>query len=288
MIKLTLSKLRRGSEKDDGSSLHSTYISEMGNDDVSSSAQSNSSIFSNTMEDSLDEVQAMNTALCFLCRINADFEEVERFLLRYPEALLFEGSQPGESACKVVEEQMRHCKCFIPVCNENRRRVLAILRRGFEYYRGMVSIDPFQDELFNGCEPSVSAWQFYSEQLQALERDMREIKTEEMSVRNRIVETSVEVRASQLELEGVSRKENMNRSTLSLLSCRRSSDIFAQRSVLEYKLGIATLNVSSLEKEQALMDQERLAARRMQLALLKNAFGGCRRHMCEASKKEAV
>jgi hypothetical protein len=282
-----LSKLQRGSEKDDGSSLLSTLISEMGNDDVSSSAQSNSSIFSNTMEDSMDEVQAMNTALCFLCRINADFEEVERFLLRYPEALLFENSQPGESACKVVEEQMRHCKCFIPVCNENRRRVLAVLKRGFEYYRGMVSIDSFQDELFNGSEPSGSAWQFYSEQLQALERDMREIKTEEMSVRNRIVETSVEVRASQLELEGVSRKENMNRSTLSLLSCRRSSDIYARRSVLEYKLGIETLNVSSLEKEQALIDQERLAARRMQLALLKNAFGGCRRHVCEASKKEA-
>lgn len=229
----------------------------------------------------------MNTALCFLCRINADFEEVERFLLKYSEALLFEDSKPGKSACKVVEEQMRHCKCFIPVCNENRRRVLAVLKRGFEYYRGMVSIDPFQDELFSGSEPSVSAWQFYSEQLQALERDMREIKAEEMAVRNRIVETSVEMRASQLELEGVSRKENVNRSTLSLLSCRRSSDIYARRSVLEYKLGITTLNVSSLEKEQALIDQERLAARRMQLALLKNAFGGCRRHVCEASKKEA-
>jgi hypothetical protein len=288
MIKLPSSKLRRGSEKDDGSSLLSTHVSEMGNDDVSSSAQSTSSIFSNTMEDSLDEVQAMNTALCFLCRINADFEEVERFCRSYPEALLFEGSQPVESACKVVEEQMRHCKCFIPVCNENRRRVLAVLKRGFEYYRGMVSIDPFQDELFHGSEPSEIAWQFYSGQLQALERDMREIKTEEITVRNRIVETSMEARASQLELEGVSRKENMNRSTLSLLSCRRRSDIYARRSVLEYKLGIETLNVSTLEKEQALIDQERLAARRMQLALLKNAFGGCRRHVCEASKKEAV
>jgi hypothetical protein len=238
------------------------------------------------MEDSLDEVQAMNTALSFLCRINADSEEVERYISRYPESLLFEGTQPEESSRFIVEGQMRNCQCFISACNDNRRRVLAVLKKGFEYYREIRLVNP--SFYVNYSVTSTSNWQFYADQLRKIERDIREMRMQDMALRNRILEANVDLRTFQFELETVSRQENSSKSALSLLACRRTSDIFARRSVLEYKLGIATFSMSSLEKEQAVVDQEMLADRRMQLALLMNAFGGCRRHICEASKKDLV
>ena len=234
-----------------------------------------------TMEDSLDEAQAMNTALCFLCSINADYREVENYLTNHPEALLFEGTEPQESAQFVVEEQMRNCHCFTTECNSNRRKLLAVMNRGFEYYRGQMLKRSFQ------VETSIvkSTWSLYSQQLRALERDIRGMKMQDMALRSRVFEARVAVRAYQMELEDASRRGSTKRSSLALLACHRSSDVFETRSLAEYKLGIAALTISSLEKEQTLIDQEKMASRRMQLALLKNAFGGCRRHVCQTSKK---
>lgn len=239
------------------------------------------------MEDSLDEVQAMNTGLYFLCRINADFREVEDFLMRYPESLLFEGTQPGESAKLVVEEEIQNCRCFNQVCNGNRRRVLAVISRGFEYYRGMRLDDRLQDDKPLRKSSPTNNWHLYSDQLRAIERDAREVNMQDMAVRSRILESRLALRTFQMELEGLSRRESANRSPLALLACRshRNSDLFAHRSVVEYKLGVTTLNMSCLEKEHSMIDQETRSLARMQLTLLKNAFGGCRRHVCEASKQ---
>lgn len=246
-----------------------------------------------SLEDAMDEVQAMSTALCFLCHINADYTEVERFLLRYPEALLFEEAHnETENPRFILERQMQNCQCFIPACNDNRRKILKVLKRGFEYYRGMARNDFFDQDitfrLDRKSTKSASHWHFYAEKLRMLERDIREIKLQDLAIRNRIVETSEDVKNFKYELEGVSRQEGKSKSPISLLMCHRSSEIFARRSMLEYQLGIATLNMSTLEKEQELIGQERIAARRMQLALLKTAFGGCRRHMCEATRKEPM
>ena len=232
---------------------------------------------SSTVDDSLDEVYAMNTALCFLCSINADYREVESYLVRHPEALLFEGTEPQESAQFIVEEQMRICQCFTPECNGNRRKVLAIVNRGFEFFRGQTMEQRIRDKSFDK-----SNWHHYAQQLRLIERDIREKKMQDMALRSRVIEARIAIRAFQIELHGASKREN---SKLALLACHRSSDIFANRSLAEYKLGIATLTMTSLEKEQTLIDQEKMASRRMQIALLKNAFGGCRRHVCQTSKK---
>jgi hypothetical protein len=237
------------------------------------------------MEESFDEVQAMKSALSFLCRMNADYKEVERFLTMHPEALLFEGTQMEDSVEGLVEEQTQHCKCFIQACNENRRKILALLKRGFEYYRGIRIFNTPDGDAFLGSVSRGVNWQFYSEQLRALERDLREIRRKDLVVRNRIVEARAQVKACRFQLEGVSRQEIVNRSPLSMLTCQRKTHIFERRSVLENKLGIVTLNIAYLEKEQELLSQEKTAATRLQTALLKNAFTGCQRHVCEASRK---
>jgi hypothetical protein len=192
-----------------------------------------------------------------------------------------------DSVQSLVKKQMRNCKCFVQVCNENRRKVLALLQRGFEYYRGVMFVNPPHDDAFLRSLSSGGNWQFYSDQLQALERDLREVNRKCLGVRNRVVETRGEVKAFRFQLEGVSRKENANRSPLALLACQRKTDIFERRSIMENKLGIATLSVCSLEKEQELLNQEKIAAKRLQTALLKNAFSGCLRHVCETSSKES-
>jgi hypothetical protein len=249
--------------------------------------QSANSLSCSSMENSLDEVQAMNTGLYFLCRINADFREVEDFLVRYPEALLFEGTQPGESVKLVVEEEIQKCRCFNQVCNGNRRRLLAVVSRGFEYYRGMLLVDGLRNDQLLRKSCHTSNWHLYADQLRAIERDAREINMQDMAVRSRVLESRLTLRTFQVELEGLSRRESTNRSTIALLACRshRNSDLFTQRSVVEYKIGVATFKVTSLENEHKMIDQEKRSLAKMQLTLLQNAFEGCRRHVCEASKQ---
>jgi hypothetical protein len=249
--------------------------------------QSPNSLSCSAMEDSLDEVQAMNTGLYFLCRINADFREVEDFLMRYPEALLFEGTQPAESVKLVIEEEIQKCRCFNQVCNGNRRRLLAVISRGFEYYRGMLPLDRLRDDQPLRKSSHTSNWHLYSDQLRAIERDAREINMQDITVRSRILESRLTLRTFQVELESLERRECANRSLIALLACRshRKSDLSTQRSVVEYKLGVATFNVTSLENEHTMIDQEKRSLAKMQLTLLKNAFEGCRRHVCEASKQ---
>ena len=61
-------------------------------------------------EESLDFAQALNTALCFLCWINADVSVAEEFLTRWPEALLLEGSNNQDCASCIVKQRMRQCR----------------------------------------------------------------------------------------------------------------------------------------------------------------------------------
>jgi histidyl-tRNA synthetase len=241
---------------------------------------------SGNLEESFDEVQAVKSALSFLCRINADYKQVEKFLTKYPEALLFEGIQMDDSVQCIVEEQMRHCECFVQACNENRRKILALLKRGFEYYRGVMFVQSSDDDSFLRTMSGGSNWQFYSSQLRALERDLREIRRNHLAVRSSIVESRSEVKAMRLQLEGASRKENTSRSALSLLKCQRNTHIFEKRSVLENKLRTATLSIASLEKEEELLTQEKFAAKQLHTALLRNAFASCQRHVCEATRRD--
>lgn len=238
---------------------------------------------SSSMEESFDEVQAMKSALRFLVAMNADHKEIERFLVKHPEALLFEGTEMEDSAVGLIEKMALKCQCFFLGCNQNRMKIIQLLNRGFEHYRGVRVFHFPTDDTFFGRGGD---WGFYSKQLRALKRDLREVKRKELVVRNRVVEARASVKFFRFQLESNSRKENANRSPLAALSCQRRTHLFERRHVLENKLATVTMAIVSLEEELELLNQERNAATRLQTALLKNAFTGCKRHVCEASRKE--
>jgi hypothetical protein len=231
-----------------------------------------------TSDESLDELQALNTALCFLCSINADAKEVETFLTEHPDALLLEGvgNLPEESAHFIVSEQMNRCECFNISCNQNRIQVLSVLNQGFEYY---------QSKSFRQ-RPNRKVWTVYAQKLLTVERDIRELRLEEVSTRHRLLETAVEVRSFRDELEQVHKYDSSSKSALSILACtRKSSDLFERKSVLEYQIGVATLKLSSVEREHKVLLREIRHGRRMQFAMLKTAFDGSKRHVCAVSKR---
>jgi hypothetical protein len=228
-----------------------------------------------TSDESLDELQALNTALCFLCSINADAKEVETFLTEHPDALLLEGvgNLPEESARYIVSEQTNRCECFNISCNQNRMQVLSVLDRGFEYYQSL----SFRQR------PNRKAWAVYAQKLLTVERDIRELRLEEVSTRHRLLERAVEVQSFQDELEQVQTYDS--KSALAMLACTsRKSDVFERKSVLEYQIGVALLNLSSVEREHKVLLREIRHGRRMQFAMLKTAFDGCKRNVCAVSK----
>jgi hypothetical protein len=229
-----------------------------------------------TSDDALDELQALNTALCFLCSINADAKEVETFLTEHPDALLLEGvgNLPEESAHFIVSEQMNRCECFKVSCDKNRDQVLSVLNRGFEYY---------QSKSFRHQRPNRKVWEVYAEKLLIVERDIRELRLEEVSTRHRLLEAAVELQSIQDELEQVHRYDS-SKSALSMLACTRKNDLFERKSVLEYQIGIASLKLSSVEREHKVLLREIRHGRRLQFAMLKTAFDGCKRHVCAVSK----
>lgn len=253
--------------------------------DFSFSTDSFSSSESVTLIESIDKVQAKKTALIFLCRINADWRQVEHFLLRNPEALLFEGADVEESAESVIEEQIQCCRCFVSVCNANRRRLLILLKRGFEYYRGIQLRQSFGDDLFYRTARGVLRWEYFAEQLIALERDLRELAEKEVKTMKRMETARQTVKECRFQLESASRQENLVRTPFARLKCQRAVDVYEKRSHLETTLHAATMTILSLDTDYELFVQERVAAKRLQIALLKATFTGCERHVCDATRK---
>lgn len=220
-----------------------------------------------TAEESLDELQTLNTGLCFLCSINADATEVASFLRAHPQALLLEGAAhlQEESARAIVHEQMRRCECFSPACHQNRLKVLQHLDRGFLYYQSRQRTR------------QQNAWGMYADKLIGLEHDIRKLRMEELLMRNRLVETAVEVRGFRDELDQYAKYQT---SGLALLACTRNHELVQRKSVLEYQVGVASLNLSSVEREHKTLLKEIRERRKTQFVLLKTAFDGVRRHVC--------
>jgi hypothetical protein len=53
---------------------------------------------------------------------------------------------------------------------------------------------------------------------------------------------------------------------------------------LEYQIGVASLKLSSVEREHKVLLREIRHGRRMQFTMLKTAFDGSKRHVCAVSK----
>ena len=216
-------------------------------------------------EESQDELQAINTALCFLCSINADAKEVDNFLTLYPEALLLEGAGnlEEESARYIVEEQMRRCECFSPACCQNRLKILDALSNSFEHYQNKTYFIADGEDCKYHVNKGIKEdprWEQVSDSLLAVERDIRQWRHAELQMRNKLLEKAVEVRTYLDELEQMGRyhsrssvsSDTHKSSFASLLAlpftqCTVSrsgaSDRFARRNILEYKVKIASLKL---------------------------------------------
>jgi hypothetical protein len=88
-------------------------------------------------------------------------------------------------------------------------------------------------------------------------------------------------------LEEATKREQlvpMESPLMRLLSRKVRKDVYNERAGLENKLAVALLHVSSIEKEQKLLQVEKVSALRLQRALLKKSFLGSKRHVCPAMK----
>jgi hypothetical protein len=238
------------------------------------------------MEDSLDDILARKSALSFLCRMNADYREIERFLATFPEALLFESTEDCDLE-RTIYRQMEECKCFSRSCNQNREHILRVLRRGFEFHRGVRLVNSCDAEFLQ--DAARRDWSTYSPQLRELERDIRILKTREGELENRLILALQEVSYLRrlVELDSKRRQHGQIQSHLVKLHCRKAkTHAFEERASLENRLAVATLTVSSIEKGKHLLRVETATAIGLRHALLKKSFSGCQRHICNASRLE--
>lgn len=232
-------------------------------------------------EDSLDDVLAQKSALVYLCQMNADYREIERFLASFPEALLFESDDSKLE--DFVARQMKECKCFGFSCNLNRRCILRALRRGFEFYRG-VRLDNVG---FDNKQKNLEA---YIPHLKQIENEIRILKSNEAEIETQVARAMNGVANLRGQIEKVSKKRNQHghMNPLHKLKCRKvHADEFEERAELETKLAATSVSIAALEKEQYLLRTEVATASRLQHALLKQCFSDCKRHMCNASGVDA-
>ena len=225
-------------------------------------------------DDFVDELQALNTSLCFLCSINADSSEVENFLKRFPEALLLEGAclLPEDSAVYILEQHMRRCTCR-GRCHQNRQRVGHLLQRGFEWYHA---------NRMASTELAAKAWAPHLQNLVLSEGAIRKHRRQELLLRNAVIEAGMEFKTYKEELDQVRAKKDMH-SPLALLACSRSrsmssSHLQSKLSVLEYQVGVASVNLRRVERERNYLLERIRDDRQSQFHVLKKAFEGCRRH----------
>jgi hypothetical protein len=235
-------------------------------------------------EESLDFAQSLNTALCFLCWINADASVVQEFLTCWPESLLLEGTSQ-DSASSILMQRMRRCKCDDERCNQNRQELLELIERGFQYYQGR-----HMDRLM--CrdgerleDPRMAAWKSTSifPQLMSTGRYLRNLSVEESAVYGDILEAHVakEVAERHLrEARTVSTKKGSR--VRSLLACgsKRANEQAFLVATLEQNLQMAAFKLASVEQEHRLLVNAIDQGHRNQYALLRRAFEGCARHEC--------
>ena len=230
------------------------------------------------MDHHVDALQALNTALCYLCSINADAVEVERFLRAHPEALLLEGLclLPEDSARYILQQHVQRCRCQ-GLCRLNRVRVLDLLDQGFAVYQARRE----------ACSTPPERWSTPFAELVKVEREIRQWRIQELTMRNVWLEMSVEVRTYQDERNRyeLSRDEyalGHRSSALSKLACLRPNSLKEdgedRRAVLEYQVQVAMDNVRSVEREHAQVLQLIREGRRRQFNILKQTFAGCPRH----------
>jgi hypothetical protein len=194
--------------------------------------------------DNVDDLQALNTALCFLCSINAEAKVVETFLVSFPAALVLEGTN-DESAHSILQEHIRNCHCNTG-CNPNRIKLLELIGKGFPHYH-----ERHMKEKSKRLEWSSSSRQ----EVTVLEREIRQLRWQDVKLRQQLLEKESQPRGKK---------------RFRLLACllyNKKSGLTCSR-----HLSVECARLEILRKIQH--------RRRMQFHALKTALGSCQRHVC--------
>ncbi|CAB9496334.1 expressed unknown protein [Seminavis robusta] len=248
-------------------------------------------------EESLDFVQALNTALCYLCWTNADSSVIDSFLRKYPEALLLEGTT-NDDARSLVEQRMRRCTCSDSWCNDNRNEILQHLDRGFQHYQSKHMKHLIARGKGNKKEPLDQVIEklkstFLFPQLMTSGRYLRGLSAEESSVRSQVLSDHVSKLVIEQDVKDlrVSVEKRTPRSRVrSLFACsgaERSKDQSLLLSKLELELQVAEMKLANARKEHQLLIDAIDRGQRNQYVLLRNAFEGCHKFQCSSQDAES-
>lgn len=236
-------------------------------------------------EESLDFAQALNTALCFLCWINADIGVIEAFLKAWPEALLLEGIGQDCAGC-IVEQRMKRCSCSDGAFNNNRRDVLKVITRGYQHYQKKHMQQVMKGKPTNPLEASIAELNSTSvfPQLMATGRYLRGLAVEESSVHGQVLElhvAKVTVEGQLADAKASAKKKKAKIRSLFVCGSERAKDQEALISRLEFEAQMAEMKLQSAEKEHNLLVGAIDQGHRKQYTLLKDVFEGCPRHECD-------
>lgn len=232
-------------------------------------------------EESLDFAQALNTALCFLCWINADVGVAEEFLTRWPEALLLEGTNQDCASC-IVKQRKRQCSCN----TQNLEALLRVISRGFLYYKHK----HMNDLLGTGVgdeDQSVKVVELRSTsvfpKLMSTGRHLRNLSVEECAVHSQMAEAHVAkvlLERKLHETKALAKRKMSRVGALFACGSERIKELQDRVARLEHSVQMAELKLASVEREHGLLVNAIDQGHRIQYALLKDAFEGCARHSC--------
>lgn len=221
------------------------------------------------IDNDVDSLQALNTALCFLCCINAHKLMVEEFLLQHPKALLFEGAgmMPHECAMGILQEQMQACRCQNPDCNQNRKELLEILYRGFCYYQERQLRQ--QQQLEKQRPVGLLLPDASLQELTQLEREVRVLRLHDFNLRQELVEASVSLYKCERQLASI---HGLGPSLFCVFD--------GSKRRLHEEIDRVAVHRSAVERTLEEILCKIRQRRRLQFFLLKSAFDGCERYVC--------
>ena len=221
----------------------------------------------------LDRALALHTALCYLCRIQADVAHIQDFLSQHPEAVLLEGTESDakESAMSILVQQEQACQCLphTPCCL-NRVAIQQMLKQGVPFVpSGTIRMYEMDD------------WYEYEGELVAYEKEIRSLRQQEFTIQQYALEASIQINKYQEELK-MADQYCVHKVKFSLFSCGKPNDeLFARRSVLEYQISSAQVELQSLERLNESVLVKIANIRQLQYGLMNHALPCAVRHACD-------
>jgi hypothetical protein len=241
--------------------------------------------------DDLDALQAVHTALCYFCYINARADLVRDFLTAHPHGLLLEGTGivVEESASYILQQQQQCCCCTNEsACWKNRRKLVQLIARGPDYW--LHCKEQQMQSSNSSCELNVS-WSNVQEPMIALEKEISWLRLQETELSLMRLETAVRVRRCEDELRLAKNcgsylvKQQQQKRIVCLMPNRKESA--RRRSKLECQMSAAMADLDWMDRNHAEILLRIRQGRRLQFQLLKKTFP-CPRLGCARKSRKHV